>query len=199
MTVAVVAIGQEAISRAARQAAEIHLAAYSHGHFTSTFGLPKLTEYNAGLISHSDICLGALEGEKMLGFLISGENVSRGVAEFVRNNRWFLIRKLLSHPQFLFEKISFSVRARLVRTKPSKATYRLLSIAIDPRAQSSGIGGMLLAVLEEHLRARGVKRYGLSVLSKNPRAIAFYRRNGFELEKIELGSAYFSKDLQPAT
>jgi len=197
MTVAVVAIGQEDIQRAARQAAEIHLAAYSHGHFTSTFGLPKLAEYNAGLISHSDICLGALDGEKMLGFLIAGESVSRGVAEFVRNNRWFLIGKLVSHPQFLVEKVSFTMRARLARTKPSKATYRLLSIAIDPGAQSSGIGGMLVAALEERLRAKGLRRYGLSVLSKNARAIAFYSRHGFELEKVELGSAYFRKDLTP--
>jgi ribosomal protein S18 acetylase RimI-like enzyme len=52
-----------------------------------------------------------------------------------------------------------------------------------------------LAAIEARLRKRGIERYGLSVLAKNTRAVAFYRRHGFSLEKEELGSAYFCKQL----
>jgi ribosomal protein S18 acetylase RimI-like enzyme len=179
----------------AREAAKIHLAAYSRGHFTSTFGLPKLTEYNARLIANSEFSLAAVEGGRMLGFLVSGEHVSRGVSEFISDNRLFLIGRMLIHPLFLFEKVLWTIRARISSHRPSSARYRLLSIATAPEAQSSGVGAALLAAIEARLRKRGIERYGLSVLAKNTRAVAFYRRHGFSLEKEELGSAYFCKQL----
>jgi ribosomal protein S18 acetylase RimI-like enzyme len=70
-----------------------------------------------------------------------------------------------------------------------------LSIATDPSAQSRGVGAALLAALEQRLVARGVKRYGLSGRMDNPRAVDFYRRNGFTVEKEQLGSLYYAKDL----
>jgi len=191
----IVEIVEDSIPHFSYEAAKIHLAAYSGGHFTATFGSEKLAEYNARLMMNADIALAAVEDGSTLGFLIAGENVSRGVREFVRDNRLFLVGKMLARPRFLLEKGLWTIRARLSPHEPSSARYRLLSIAIAPDAQSSGIGGKLLVALEQRLRCRGISRYGLSVLLKNTRAANFYRRRGFTLEKEELGSAYFYKEL----
>lgn len=180
----------------AEDVARIHAAAYSHEHFSATFGFEKLKEYNLLLIENSDISLVALDEGRPVGFVISGTAVSRGVREFTRRNRPFLVRTLLSHPRFLFAKISGKLNGLFSSPAPSAAQYRLLSIATDPTAQSKGVGAALLAGLEQRLRERGVKRYGLSVRKGNPRAVEFYRRNGFAEEKEQTGSLYFTKELE---
>lgn len=182
-------------SSVAEDVARIHADAYSREHFSATFGFDKLREYNLLLIENSDISLVAMDGVHAVGFVISGTGVSRGVSEFTRRNRAFLIRTLLCHPVFLLDKISGKLKAVFSRPAPSAARYRLLSIATDPKAQSKGVGAALLAALEQRLRERGVPRYGLSVRKGNPRAVEFYRRNGFTQEKEQTGSLYFVKEL----
>lgn len=175
--------------------ARIHASAYSHGHFTSTFGAAKLKEYNVFLLKNSDISLAAVENGRVVGFAISGTAVSRGVAAFTQENRGFLIGKLLTHPQFLVAKVYGKIKARISPAPASPARYRLLSIATDPMSQSKGVGAKILAALEERLKSNAVKCYGLSVRANNPRAVDFYRRNGFIEEREFLGSLYFRKDL----
>lgn len=191
----IVEINATNVSEFAEDIARIHMTAYSRGHFTSTFGLRKLAEYNRFLVLNSDISLAAVDGRGLLGFIISGEAVSRGVSAFIRENRAFLVGRMLARPAFLFEKLHSAIRATLFPRRPSSASYRLLSIATAPTAQSGGVGALLLADLEARLRTRGVARYGLSVLTRNDRAVAFYLRNGFLHEKDEMGSTYFRKDL----
>src|SRR5690606_3646149 len=125
--------------------ARIHVAAYSKAHFTSTFGHRKLSEYNKLLLKHSDISLVALDGGRVVGFIISGEAVSRGVAEFMRNNRLFLFGRLLAHPGFLTAKVYRTVKSRISPSESSSARYRLLSIATDAADQSRGVGRQMLA------------------------------------------------------
>lgn len=185
----------ENVSLFAGEIARIHTLAYSAAHFSATFEQNKLEEYNILLLENSDLSLVALDDGKPVGFAISGMKVSRGVREFTRRNRLYLIGKLLSHPNFLFAKIYGKFNAVFFKHAPSTAAYRLLSIATDPSAQSRGVGAALLAALEQRLKERGVNRYGLSVRADNPRAVEFYRRNGFVAEKIQLGSLYFAKDL----
>jgi ribosomal protein S18 acetylase RimI-like enzyme len=175
--------------------ARIHALAYSHAHFSASFAPRKLQEYNLLLLQNSDISLVALEEGKPIGFVISGTAVSRGVSQFTRENRMYLVGRLLSHPKFLFAKVYGKLSGAFQKPAPSTAPYRLLSIATDPSAQSRGVGAALLAALEQRLVARGVKRYGLSVRMDNPRAVDFYRRNGFTVEKEQLGSLYYAKDL----
>ncbi|MXP40264.1 GNAT family N-acetyltransferase [Altererythrobacter soli] len=177
------------------EVAKIHADAYSDGHFTSTFGLRKLAEYNRLLIENSDISLVAVEGNRVLGFLISGEAVSRGVSQFIRSHRGFLVTRLLAHPYFLLDKIRAKLKSAFAPPPTPVAKYRLLSIASAPSAQSRGVGAKLLAALEGRLRQRGIANYGLSVRAANTRAVTFYQSNGFVCEKEDSGSLYFRKSL----
>jgi ribosomal protein S18 acetylase RimI-like enzyme len=179
----------------AQDIARIHASAYSAAHFSATFGPEKLRQYNLLLLQNSDISLVALEDGKPVGFIISGPSVSRGVRQFTRENRMYLVGRLLRHPQFLWAKLHGKLSSILHKPVPSTAHYRLLSIATDPSTQSRGVGAALIGALETRLTARGVKRYGLSVRMDNPRAVEFYQRNGFAVEKEQLGSLYYAKDL----
>lgn len=185
----------ENASALARDIARIHASAYSAAHFSATFRPEKLERYNLLLLQNSDISLVAQEGGKPVGFIISGPSVSRGVRQFTRENRMYLVGRLLRHPQFLWAKVHGKLNGMLHKPVPSTAPYRLLSIATDPAAQSRGVGAALIGALEQRLRASGVKRYGLSVRMDNPRAAEFYRRNGFVVEKEQLGSFYYVKNL----
>ena len=55
-----------------------------------------------------------------------------------------------------------------------------LHIDLLPPAQGRGHGSTLMALFIEALRAAGVPGVHLGVSAQNPRAIAFYRRIGFE-------------------
>ena len=55
-------------------------------------------------------------------------------------------------------------------------------LAVDPSRAGTGIAKQMMTEALERLRADGVKRVELGVESTNARAIAFYRRFGFEIE-----------------
>jgi ribosomal protein S18 acetylase RimI-like enzyme len=176
--------------------AKVHTSAYSKDHFTSTFNYEKLKEYNRFLINNSDLSLVAVDDGRVVGFVISGETVSRGVKEFTHKNRLYLIYKLMLRPDFLAAKVYGKLKSRASQSGPAVTRYRLLSIATDASAQSKGVGKQILAALEDELRGRGLANYGLSVRLDNPRAVQFYRRNGFVVEKEQPDALYFKKELK---
>jgi len=175
--------------------AEIHAGAYSKGHLTSTFDRAHLVEYNRMLIEESDLSVVALDQDRVVGFIIAGETVAVGVSRFIAANRGYLILRFLRHPQFLLSRVYWKIVTTVRAVEKSAATFRLLSIATSPQAQSRGVGGRMLAEFEAMLKRKGVSRYGLSVLSRNHRAIAFYQRNGFVVDMEQFGSTYFYKPL----
>jgi ribosomal protein S18 acetylase RimI-like enzyme len=177
------------------QIAKIHLLAYSREHFTSSFNLNKLIEYNQKLVDASDLSLLAIENGEVVGFIIAGKKVSVGVSNFTNENRGWLMWQLIKRPNILFDKIVGMINIRLKPAQPSQAKFRLLSIAIKPGAQGKGCGAEMLNFFERELLSRGVNCYGLSVKNKNSGAIRFYERNGFLKEKEYLGSSYYVKNL----
>jgi ribosomal protein S18 acetylase RimI-like enzyme len=177
------------------QIAKIHLLAYSSDHFTSGFGLERLIEYNSNLIEASNLSVVAIDNNEVLGFIIAGENVAAGVSKFTRENRGWLMLQLVKRPSILLAKIMAMIQKRVNPTQPSKAKFRLLSIASKPGSQSKGVGKEMLHFFEQELLRRGVPCYGLSVRNKNQRAIQFYERHGFVKEKEYLGSSYYFKQL----
>lgn len=176
--------------------AKIHRLAYSKEHFTESFGSKKLIEYNQSLVRHADVTLVAMDGAKVAGFLIAGFRVSFGVKEFIRNNRLWLISRLAMQPSFFLQKASGILKSKFRKTTPSKAKFRLLSVAVDPAFQGSGVGRLLFSKLEDELQRRNIEIYGLSVRSINTHALDFYKKFGFSVEREEMGSIYLFKQLR---
>ncbi|NLE57010.1 MAG: GNAT family N-acetyltransferase [Planctomycetes bacterium] len=71
----------------------------------------------------------------------------------------------------------------------------LLSIAVDPDYQGTGLAGELMREFEDLLRAAGHQAVRLSVFAENERAIAFYRKSGWELVRSSTSSWSFEKTL----
>lgn len=72
---------------------------------------------------------------------------------------------------------------------------RLLSIAVDPEDRGSGVARLASEHFEAQVRRAGFDRVGLSVHADNERAIAFYRKNGWnEIHRSEAG-LWFEKEI----
>ena len=59
-----------------------------------------------------------------------------------------------------------------------------LHIDLLPPDHRQGWGGKLIAALQEHLKAKGIKGVMLTTGTDNPNACAFYKKYGFELLEI---------------
>ncbi|MEN6321169.1 MAG: GNAT family N-acetyltransferase [Syntrophaceae bacterium] len=64
-------------------------------------------------------------------------------------------------------------------------TIRILSMAVIPSERKKGIGGELLAVLENHMRYNVIKTLLLSISNGDTSATTFFERLGFEKESRE--------------
>ncbi len=69
----------------------------------------------------------------------------------------------------------------LVLFRPNSSIARLYSIAVPPLLEGRGVGPALIAAGEEAARKRGSTRLRLEVDETNARAIARYRKSGYEL------------------
>ncbi len=77
----------------------------------------------------------------------------------------------------------------------NQCPVRLLSIAVSSGHRGSGAAQAMTEYFESMLREKGHKRYGLSVRPENGRAIAFYRRTGWQVTHESSAGLWFEKDL----
>lgn len=182
----------------------VHHHAYSKKHLTSFFSEKKLIEYYQNIIEASDLSIISLDSESsvmekkeqnVLGFIIAGYHVSNGVSKFLENNKLYVLWVMIKHPTFLMQKIRSIIISRIQRPQLSQADFRLLSIAVDSNSQSHGIGKGMLKFFEEVLHGKKIDCYGLSVKNTNVRAISFYERQGFVLEREHEGAKYYMKSI----
>lgn len=178
------------------EVARIHYSAYSKKHFTSIFSYEKLKEYYHELIESSDISLFYSDEGRSVGFIIAGVGITNGVARFIRNNRLYIIMLLITHPRFLIEKVTDTIKGLLPSKEYKTSKFRLMSIAVDSAAHSKGYGKKMLAEFELCLAKKSIRDYGLSVRKENERGVKFYENNGFILEAETSDSYYFKKDIK---
>jgi ribosomal protein S18 acetylase RimI-like enzyme len=93
----------------------------------------------------------------------------------------------------------------LVLFRPTTSIARLYSVAVAPPLEGRGVGSILLAAAEQAARERHCTRLRLEVHEGNARAIARYRKSGYDLFGRHLdyygdhGTALrFEKRLPPA-
>ena len=63
--------------------------------------------------------------------------------------------------------------------------YELWRIYIAPEMQGKGIGGKLLNFAEEKAKQKGYTEMLIWAFRENTRAIKFYQKRGFQIDKIE--------------
>ncbi|MDX1367221.1 N-acetyltransferase [Pseudomonas sp.] len=176
----------------------IHYGAYSKHHFTSCFNKEMLSRYYCFLVGSSDVSIVHLDDDGQVdGFVIAGESVGRGVSQFISAHRLYVVSVLLLNPTFLFEKMQSYLVSKFKQSVSGSgiSKFRLMSIAVSSDKQSKGVGAEMLDFFESVLKERGVSVYGLSVRKNNDRAMRFYVRNGFAVEKETNDSVYYFKGI----
>jgi ribosomal protein S18 acetylase RimI-like enzyme len=87
--------------------------------------------------------------------------------------------RLFLNPGLLWEWRKAQVIAGSVSIDSTEVEAVLTAIVVDRHIQGRGIGRALVEAFEEYLRKSGVFAYRLDTLTKNERAIRFYRELGF--------------------
>ena len=64
-----------------------------------------------------------------------------------------------------------------------------LTIGVREKYRGQGIGSMLMERAESYSKGKGVRRMELEVFGKNERAIALYKKRGYEVEGIKRDAA----------
>jgi ribosomal protein S18 acetylase RimI-like enzyme len=80
---------------------------------------------------------------------------------------------------------------------PAGSEMKLDKLYVDPQRQRMGIGGRLIARVEEHARASGCRTLILAVNKRNERAIAAYRKQGFAVREsvcVDIGQGFVMDD-----
>lgn len=180
----------------------IHLRAFPDSALTR-LGWETVRRYYSWQLKgpHDSLCIGAFDDTTLTGFCFAG--IFRGAETgFFRENFFFLSWHLITQPRFLINK---KVRTRIMdglgeikqlllkrRKKttgktPENEKFGILSIAVDPMQQGTGIGRLLLNKVEQSARDRGFRRMRLSVHPFNQQAISFYEGNGWDKKLPEEG------------
>jgi ribosomal protein S18 acetylase RimI-like enzyme len=172
----------------------LHKKSFDMTHFTAFFSTELLSKYIRVLIDYNPYSYLAEEGDRILGYLIGGNQTAAALNYFLKNYYLKIIFTLLLHPGFIVEKMQ-SILLKINKVKVSDIEYKIYIIASLPEAQGRGIGKSLINYFENELRNKGINEYGLSVREQNINAISFYENNNFiRINKIHK-SLYYKKIL----
>lgn len=125
----------------------------------------------------------ALEGERpagvITGVLDSAKFTTRLFLRMPAARIAATALRLLFKPALLREWRKGQVIAAPVSIGSAEVRAVLTAIVVDPETQGKGIGRALVEAFEKYLLKSGVFAYRLDTLTKNERAIRFYRELGF--------------------
>jgi ribosomal protein S18 acetylase RimI-like enzyme len=192
--------------------AAIHKDAFPDS-FLSLFGVDVINRYYEWQTKSPNECypIGAFEGGNMLGFCFAGVFPDSEIG-FLRRNILLIIKYLFWNPKILFhplfmEKAKYTCEAIIhhikkvqkVKEQPAKRLrkFGILSIAVDPDIQQSGVGRLLMAEVERIAVEKQFDSMRLSVHPDNQKAFLFYQDLGWEKTIDSEGSwnGYMQKNL----
>ncbi len=143
---------------------------------------------------HDMVPLGAYIGGEMQGFCFGG--IFRGaLSGFLNKNRSYLALSVLKKPWLLTNPIFRdhllagvrNLKPAAAKTPPAETPsapeprpFGILSIAVNPTCQGSGVGKLLMRESEAIARQRGFQKMRLTVSADNQQAISFYERGGWK-------------------
>jgi [ribosomal protein S18]-alanine N-acetyltransferase len=92
-----------------------------------------------------------------------------------------------SHFRVSREAVTGELLGFVLAAREPGAVANLLLLAVHPAAQGQGLGRALLRDVQRALTLDQVRRVRLEVRLDNARAIDFYRREGFQVDGLEVG------------
>jgi ribosomal protein S18 acetylase RimI-like enzyme len=173
--------------------ATIHCAAFPKSTITR-LGKEVVYRYYVWLLEgpHELYAFGATLEHRLVGFCFGGI-APDAIPGFLRQNTGLLFRKLLVRPWLIADPLFRDRLSRGFRTlsRPSstlqppvqgapKRPFDILSIAVRPELQGTGIGKRLMAETEKTALGNGFHVMTLMVNTDNKQAIDFYVAMGWE-------------------
>ncbi|MFH1759692.1 MAG: GNAT family N-acetyltransferase, partial [bacterium] len=169
--------------------AAIHVSSFHYSAFTA-MGEKVVRRYYKWLLMgpHEVAAKGVFLNNKLAGFCFGG--IFYGATSgFLRKNQLYLAFTVLFQPWLVFNSI---IRTRIlqglcilkryakpksqdqIKGKKIKKEYTILSIAVNPKSQTKGIGRMLMEDSEKIAVKGGFKKMKLTVSPQNINAVKFY-------------------------
>ncbi|MEA2168819.1 MAG: hypothetical protein QOF76_2119 [Solirubrobacteraceae bacterium] len=146
----------------------------------------------------------AVRGGRIVGFVAAADDGAALRSRFLRHSGLGLApvvaRRAARDPVLrrelrsrLLRRISSARRDRVPPTVPAPVAARLLSIAVDEPERGAGVAEALVGALCAAMQRGGVAMVGLSVRHDNPRALRFYLRTGWEVERSSEDGIYLRR------
>lgn len=146
--------------------------------------------YHSYFVDDNNVFLVAMDADKVIGFCLGGgaSRMNEAKARFLKRYRLGFALEIVVRPtalKMLIRKYEQGKKLSRENKKLRVAPYRLLSIAVLPEYQGTGLSHKLLSSFEDVLRRRFMHssecsfEYGLSVHKYNVKAIKFYYKEGF--------------------
>jgi ribosomal protein S18 acetylase RimI-like enzyme len=190
--------------------AKIHKESYPKDHFLNEFNLFLIKKYYKSFLKYPILFLVCIKYEKICGFILGLEyDIShKAKSDFIKENKYILVAYVISRvfskkfilkffPRLinLVKSLFFNSLKQKETTISLKKSFHLLSIAISNEEKGKGIANILLDNFEKILKKDSIKKYFLSVNKSNFRAIKFYKKNNFYVEKENKASIEMCKIL----
>lgn len=187
--------------------AKVHIVAFPD-YFLTTFGKELILEFYKKFYENKNIFVVAEYDCEIIGFIL-GNNSTIPRKKFFRDNflkiciRVFfqmlkgnsiLWKGIIS--RLCFVKEAFRSKIKIDDKKDIKNSYRLLSIAIFPKYRGENIAFNMENYFVLSCIENNFSEIGLSVKNNNSRAIKFYKKCGYKIEKEEKNTICFSKTIR---
>jgi GNAT superfamily N-acetyltransferase len=132
------------------------------------------------------------EDVEAIARLINAAFVVEGIAFDGDRTNPGKVRALMNTGKFLLAEDSAGLAGCVyVELRGDRSYLGLLSV--DPPRQGTGLGGQLVAAVEEYSRSAGSRAVDLRIISPRAELLPFYRHLGY----AETSTAPFSSDVQP--
>ncbi|MCT7911799.1 GNAT family N-acetyltransferase [Arcobacter lacus] len=174
---------------------KIHKSSYSKIHFTSYFSLDLTEKYYSYFINNKDSKIFVLtKNEEFLGFIVCGENISKQLTLFKKEQRLEILKTAILNPWVVSKKIITSVFNKFfdIQTNFNETNFLILSIVSS--GQEKGLGSLLLEHLKNYGLKNGINKIGLYVRISNISAINAYLKNGYKIVGYTSGQYYMEQN-----
>lgn len=166
------------------QVVDVHLASFP-GFFLTFLGRRFLTLlYRAMAADPDGVVLVARRDGQLVGFVAGVLHQSGFYGRLIKRRWWqFALASLpgLTRNPTLFPRLVRALQ-RPLSTRQAAAEACLMSIAVRPEAENTGVGSQLVKAFCRELTARGARACCLTTdRDGNDRANTFYQRLGFQL------------------